>query len=116
MKFALMIYETAKGMSRRKSAEAPAYWAAWSAYGESMGKAGVAAGGAGLEPPDMATTVRVKEGKTVVHDGPYAESKELLGGFFIVDVPDLDAALAWAARAPVDGGLVEVRPLMRMPG
>lgn len=117
MKYALIIMETPEQLGERQSAKAPAYWGAWAAYSEAMKKAGVAAGGAGLEPPSTATTVRFKADKKVVQDGPYADSKELLGGFFVIDVPDLDAALEWASRAPLAaGGSVEVRPLMKMPG
>lgn len=117
MKYALIILETPEQMGERSSHKAPAYWAAWSAYAEALRKAGVAAGGAGLEPPSTATTVRFKADRKVVQDGPYSDSKELLGGFFVIDVADLDAALEWASRAPITaGGSVEVRPLMKMPG
>ncbi len=112
MKYALIIYETPANMARRDGADAGAYWAGWTAYGQAMTAAGVAAGGAGLQPPSVATTVRIGADKHAVQDGPYADSKELLGGFFIIDVPDLDAALKWAARAPMPGGSVEVRPLL----
>ena len=75
---------------------------AWQAYAEALRHAGVMAGGKGLEPPATATTVRFRGGERTVQDGPYADTKEQLGGFFIIDVPDLDAALDWAARCPVD--------------
>lgn len=114
MKYALIIYEKPAEMDRRHSDQAPAYWAAWSAFGKALADAGVAAGGAGLETPDTATTLLLDD-RHEVHDGPYADSKELLGGFFIINVPDLDAALAWAAKVPSPGGRVEVRPLMSMP-
>ena len=70
--------------------------------------------GAWMESPEMATTVRVEDGKTLTTDGPYAETKELLGGFYLIDVDDLDAALDFAAKVPAArlGGLVEVRPLV----
>lgn len=115
MKYALIIYEKPEQMSRRDGPDAPAYWEAWSAFGKALADAGVAAGGAGLQTPDTATTVRLDE-RHEIHDGPYADSKEMLGGFFIIDVPDLDQALAWAGRAPTPGGRVEVRPLIQMPG
>ena len=68
-----------------------------------------------LQPVATATTVRVANGKTTVLDGPYAETKEQLGGYYIVDVPDLDAALSWAARCPAAShGAVEVRPIWAM--
>ena len=69
-------------------------------------------GGAGLQPPQTITMVSVRDGKRHVHDGPYAETKEFLGGFLVIDVPDLDAALEWAARSPAASyAAVEVRPL-----
>lgn len=116
MKYALIIFETPEAMARRNSPEAPAYWAMWTAFGATLAKAGVMAGGAGLEPPSTATVVRVVNDKRQVQDGPFADSKEQLGGFYIIDVPNLDAALEWAARVPAIGGAVEVRPLIKMPG
>jgi hypothetical protein len=113
MKYALIIYETDAAVARRQSAEAPAYWAAWSAFSQAIKDAGVAAGGAPLQPKHTATTVRPGDARHV-QDGPYADTKEQLAGFFLIDVPDLDAALAWAAKAPATGGAVEVRPLLRM--
>ena len=71
--------------------------------------------GNGLQPPDTATTVRLRDGKRHVQDGPYADSKEQLGGYFILDVPGLDVALDWAARCPAaPDGSVEIRPVMAM--
>ena len=85
---------------------------AYKAYMEAMVKAGVLRTSAGLQPTSAATTVRVTNGKSQVLDGPYADSKEQLGGFHIIDVSDLDAALSWAARSPTAlHGVVEVRPL-----
>ena len=74
--------------------------AAGKAYGEALQAEGVFVGGAGLESPQAATTVSIRDGKRQVHDGPYAETNEFLAGFGIIDVPDLDAALEWAARHP----------------
>ena len=72
-------------------------------------------GGAALQPPAVATTVRQRDGKREVQDGPYAEAKEQLGGYCVIDVPDLDQALAWAARCPAAStGAVEVRPNLPM--
>ena len=95
--------------------------AAYAAYSEAMGKAGVVLGGNRLRPTAEATTVRVKDGKTEVLDGPYADTKEQLGGYYLIDVPDLDAALSWAARCPTAAnGTIEVRPIwpmqLSMPG
>jgi hypothetical protein len=82
------------------------------AYAEAMRKAGIYVTGNRLRGATTATTVRVTDGRTQVVDGPYAETKEQLGGFHIIDVPDLDTALGWAARCPsASRGLVEVRPV-----
>jgi hypothetical protein len=83
-----------------------------SAYVQAMIKAGIYVCGERLRAVTAATTVRVGDGRTHVVDGPYAEAKEQLGGFHIIDVPDLDSALAWAARCPSAArGAVEVRPV-----
>jgi hypothetical protein len=82
------------------------------AYVEAMNKAGIYVVGERLRAVSTTTSVRVVDGKTHVVDGPYAEAKEQLGGFHVIDVPDLDSALAWAARCPsASRGLVEVRPV-----
>lgn len=74
-------------------------------------------GGAGLKGTAFATTVRHAGGQPTVHDGPFAETKEQLGGFYLIDVPDLDAAIAVAKQMPVSGnGVVEIRPLLTPPG
>jgi hypothetical protein len=83
------------------------------AYTQAVQDAGIRVGGAGLELPEIATTVRLKNGQREVHDGPFAETKEQLAGFFIIDVPHLDVALDWAARCPVmPGDAIEVRPCL----
>src|SRR5258708_38500073 len=88
---------------------------AYIAYTEAMRKAGVIVGGDRLQPVSAATTVRVADGKTKVLDGPYAETKEQLGGSYLLDVPDLDAALSWASCCPgASHGTIEVRPLWLM--
>ena len=110
----LLFTEPAAVVAQRNDPEkAPAYWGAWGAYVDAIEQAGIMVSGAGLQPPDTATTVRIRDGKRQVHDGPYAESKEMLGGFFVINVPNLDAALEWAARAPsASCGSTEVRPVM----
>lgn len=112
MKYTLLIYENSESFAQRDDPETrQAYWAAWPAYSKALRDAGVMVGGAGLELPRSATTVRLQNGKRHVQDGPYADTKEQLGGYYVIDVPDLDAALAWAARVPaVPGSYVEVRP------
>jgi hypothetical protein len=110
MKYAMLVYQSQEAFEKRNSAAAVA---AGRAYGEALQAAGVFVGGAGLESPQAATTVSVRDGKRQVHDGPYAETKEYLAGFGIIDVPDLDAALEWAARHPAaDHSTIEVRPLL----
>jgi hypothetical protein len=85
------------------------YWA----YSQAVQEAGVVQAGEALEPSNTATTVAVKDGERIMTDGPFAETREVLGGFYLIDVPDLDAALDWAARCPgAKYGKVEVRPVM----
>ena len=89
--------------------------AAYGAFVEALQKAGVVRGLNRLRPTSEAATVRVSDGKQQVLDGPYADSKEQLGGYFLIDVPDLDAAISWAARCPAaEHGSVEVRPVWVM--
>lgn len=115
MRYAILIYEPQADFEARKSPPDGAYWGAWMAYSQDMNP--VTTGGAPLEVPETATTVRLREGRRLVQDGPYAETREQLGGFFLIDVPDLDAALDWAARCPAAiNGVVEVRPLLAMMG
>jgi hypothetical protein len=86
---------------------------AYNAFGEAGGQAGVLVGGEALEPSSTATTVRVRDGETLLTDGPFAETKEVIGGYYILDCPDLDTAVHWAAQIPgAKTGSVEVRPIM----
>jgi hypothetical protein len=112
MKFIILIAETQAEFDVRNDPEkSPAYWAAWKSYSDALKKAGVMVSSFGLPSPKTATTVRVRDGKRQIHDGPYAETKEFLGGFAIYEVPDLAAAIEWAARSPAASyGAVEVRP------
>lgn len=115
MKYALMIYEHESDFAKREGPQAGAYWAAWSAFTESVNEAGVMAGGAGLQDPTTATTLRNSGTKHQIQDGPFADSKDQLGGFYLIDVPDLDEAIRWASRIPIsDTGSVEIRPLLKM--
>ena len=85
----------------------------WFSYTQELQSSGAMVAGDALEPADTATTVRVREGETVISDGPFAETKEALGGYYLIDVPDLDAALGWAAKIPNVGyGSIEVRPIV----
>lgn len=112
MHYTLQVFETAEGFAARTDpALQGAYWRGTMAYLSALKEAGVFVTGAGLQPPATATTLRRAKGELVIHDGPLADTKELLGGFFVIDVPDLDAALQWAARFPDRPGIVvEVRP------
>jgi hypothetical protein len=115
MKYLLLIYANEAGMQAATKAETDQMHAAYGAYTEAMQKAGVIVGGERLRPTTSASTVRIAGGKTQVLDGPYAETKEQLGGYYMIDVPDLDAALSSAARCPGAGrGAVEVRPIWPM--
>jgi hypothetical protein len=112
MKYVLMDYVVEAGWHALTRAEQERWLGVYRAYMQAMTDAGVLKSSLGLQPTPTATTVRVVDGKTQVLDGPYADSKEQLGGLHIIDVPDLDAALAWAARSPTAlHGVVEVRPL-----
>lgn len=112
MNYTLMIFESADDFAARKDpVKQQAYWGRLPPYLHALRDAGVFVGGAGLQPPDCATTVTFRDGQRLIQDGPYAEAKEQLAGFFIIDVPDLDRALEWAARYPITAaGSVEVRP------
>ena len=115
MKYMLMIFGN-EGQEQTYGKEAEnQMMAAYGAYTEAMQKAGVMKAGDRLKPTASATTVRAANGKTEVLNGPYAETKEQLGGYYIIDVPDLDAAISWAARCPGAGhGTIEVRPIWSM--
>src|SRR5712692_6287405 len=97
----MLIYQTpAQIAARTDPDQKDAFWAAFFPYAKSLFDAGIVVGSAGLQPPEAATTVTLSDGKRLVQDGPYADTKEQLGGLFIIDVPDLDAALDWASRCP----------------
>jgi hypothetical protein len=113
MKFTLLYLEAPEESARRDGPESGTYWGAWMAYLGALRAAGVVAGGEGLMPPSTAATLRLKDGRQDVQDGPFADSKEQLGGYMVIDVPDMTAALEWAARAPcAAAGAVEVRPCL----
>ncbi len=116
MQFMLMFNEPEDEFPKRTHPEeAAAYWGAWNAFIGAMAQAGVIVKGDALQPPHTATTVRVRDGRRLVQDGPFADAKEQLGGYFVIEVPDLDTALDWAARAPSAlHAAVEVRPVLPM--
>lgn len=110
-KYMILIYAPAEGGPSPEQLEAE--FPKWMEYTQSVQDAGVLVAGDALQGTDTATTVRVRDGDTVVSDGPFAETKENLGGFYIIDVPHLDEALRWAAKIPsAPYGSVEVRPVM----
>jgi hypothetical protein len=112
MQYLLTLYADEAGWSNMSKSEQEQGVAAYMAYGEALKAAGVWLGSNRLQPISTATTVRNINGKAQVLDGPYADSKEQLGGYYLIDAPDLDAALSWAARCPTVGhGVVEVRPI-----
>ena len=116
MQYLLMIYGNEAGMLAASKEQSTQMLAAYTSYTEALQKAGVLRAAERLRPTTEATTVRVKDSKTNVLDGPYADTKEQLGGFYLIDVPDLDAALSWAARCPgASHGTMEVRPIWPMP-
>ena len=112
MKYVMLIYEPPVSFESRDQVRSSPYVAAWRAYYKTLVEAGVYAGGAPLKDVATATTVRVRDAKRRVQDGPFAEAKEQLGGFILLELPSLDAALEWAARCPAAAvGTIEVRPM-----
>jgi hypothetical protein len=115
MEYMLLIHADPAGLQALREAERTTSLAAYGAYTEALQKAGVLRAGNRLRNADAATTIRVREGKTEVHNGPFIETREQLGGYYLIDVPDLDTALAWASRCPgASHGAVEVRPVWSM--
>jgi hypothetical protein len=114
MEYLLMATETEDAFAARNDPERTGeYWEAWNGFIAALAESGVMKSAAGLVPPTMSTTVQVRDGRRQVQDGPFAESKEHLGGYFVIDVANLDEALAWAERCPsATYASVEVRPLL----
>jgi len=116
MKYILMAYVNEAGWPTLTKAQQEQGMAAYTAFTEALTKAGALVGSGRLQPSSVAKTVREVNGKSEVLDGPYADSKEQLGGYYMIEVADFDAALSWAARCPATGhGTVEVRPFWTMP-
>ena len=112
MKYMLLMYASAADTPQYTPEEYQAVAQAWGAFAAEVKAAGVWLGNNGLSPVTDATTVRVREGKQLIIDGPFAETHEQLGGYFLLDCKDLDEAIGWAAKIPiVSYGSVEVRPL-----
>lgn len=119
MKYMMMFYENeANVAAQRDTADRTGpYWDAWKAYMGALYPLGIVVGGDALLPPSAATSVRLDDGKRLVQDGPVAATKEQLAGYVVIEVPDLDAALSWAARCPAATyGAVEVRPVLDLSG
>ncbi len=112
MQYLLMLYSSETDWNSMTPTQQRDGVAAYTAYTEALTKAGVLKDANRLQDSDVASTVRVTNGKSHVLDGPFAESKEQLGGYYLIDVADREAALAWAAKCPgADHGVVEVRPV-----
>ncbi len=117
MEYMLIFHETDADVAERDNpAKAPAYWGAWNKYVQAIQEAGIVKSGNGLQAPHTSTSVRMRAGKRQVQDGPLPDAKEHLGGYFIIDVKDLDVALEWAAKSPnAATARTEVRPVMPPP-
>ena len=117
MHYMLCFRQTLEDFARGDDpAQAQAYWGAWTAYVGAIQATGKVVSGNGLEPPGSAVIVRERDGRRQVQDGPYPDTHEHLGGYFILDLASVDEALEWAARAPcVTSGSVEVRPCLPPP-
>jgi hypothetical protein len=112
MQYMLLIYANEAAWANLPPDELAKGYQAYMDFTDEIVKSGSMRGGSELKPIATATTVRVKNGKTTMTDGPYAETKEQLGGYYLIDVPTLDEALAWAAKCPgAWHGAIEVRPL-----
>ena len=113
MKFLAIIYNDESMYASATPEQIGETFAAHGAFGEATRAAGVFLGGEGLEPTSAATTVRVRDGERLLTDGPYAETKEQLGGYYLLECKDLDEALEWASQIPeAKSGAIEVRPIM----
>ncbi len=113
MKYALLLYSDEATEPDMTGPNAADELAPWMAFGEALMQAGAMLGGDALQPVATATSVQVRDGKTITSDGPFAETKEALGGFYLIEAADLDEATAWAAKVPsAVRGTVEIRPIM----
>ncbi len=111
MQYMLLIYGDEKNWLNMSEKEIQKIIQAYTAYSQELAASGVLRGGSELAPVSTATTVRVRNGKTVTTDGPFAETKEQLGGYYLIDVPNLDEAIKWAAKIPSAlNGSIEIRP------
>jgi hypothetical protein len=117
MRYILLIYDRETDWAALKEADKGALFQEYGVFTQSIRDSGHYVGGDPLQPIQTATTVRVREGKTVTTDGPFAETREQLGGYYIIKADNLDEATAIAARIPTARmGSIEVRPIMEMTG
>ena len=115
MRYLCLIYQDEKAQARMSEEEMGTFIGAYGAYTEDLQAAGNMLAGEALQPTTTATTVQLRNGKTLTTDGPFAETKEQLGGYFLIDCKDLDAAIEWAKTLPsAKIGSIEVRPVMPM--
>jgi hypothetical protein len=115
MRYVLLICGDEQAMGAMSPDEASAMTAEYTTFSEEMGRRGVLRGGERLHPSTDATTVQVRDGKVLTADGPYAETKEQIGGYYIVECPNLDEAIEIAAAIPgARNGTIEVRPIWEM--
>jgi hypothetical protein len=116
MQYLLLIYTEEVDPATVPAADQAAEMEAYRAFTREVTERGFMRGGDALEPTATATTVRVREGRTLISDGPFAETKEALGGYYLVDCPDLDTAIELAAKIPAAAnGSIEVRPIWELP-
>jgi hypothetical protein len=116
MKYALLIYAAEKDFAAMSKDERGRIYNEYMAYTVELRKSGKMLSCVPLDPTSTATTIRERQGKTIPTDGPFADTKEQLGGVYVIDVKDLDEAMAWASRIPdARGGAIEIRPLMNVP-
>lgn len=117
MKYLLLLASDPADEPAMDGPEFEAYMGEWFAYSTALTEAGALVDGYALQGVDVATTVKVRNGERVVTDGPFIASKEVIGGYYVIDVANLDEALEWAAKIPnVHFGTVEVRPVMEFDG
>ena len=113
MKYLLTIYNDESGFAEATPEDVQQVMAAYEAFGREVSAAGAMLGGEGLQPSSTATTVQVREGQTITSDGPFADTREQLGGYYLLECRDLDEAIGWAAKIPgAQNGTIEVRPVM----
>ena len=115
MQYLLLIYQNEKAWSEMSQADQGKAFGAYQTFSEDIKKSGHSQGGNALQPVAKATTVRVRGGKTQTTDGPFAETREQLGGYYLIEAKDLDEATKIAARIPdaaIGNGCIEIRPIM----